>query len=121
MTRKQKDRQPSAHKDGRKFRAGGPTETVRRSQSRRCKPEALTSSQTSGAHLTFPLGGADIEELRSVTREWLVPRLVEKFLLVHGVELTHSRQRPNRLRLSYLGGSLGAVPKEIRSQAKEKT
>lgn len=36
--------------------------------------------------LEFPSGEPDLEALRSVTREWLVPRLVEKFLRVHGIE-----------------------------------
>lgn len=91
-----------------------------RSRSGRCKPESLTPSQTGGTRLQFPPGEANIEELRSVTREWLVPRLVEKFLRVHGVELKHSRQRANRLQSSHLGDSAGAVAKEIRSQAKQK-
>ena len=30
-----------------------------------------------------------MEALRSVTREWLVPRLVEKFLRIQGFELRH--------------------------------
>ncbi len=41
--------------------------------------------------LEIPPGDPDIEGLRSVTREWLVPRLVEKFLRMHSVELGHSR------------------------------
>jgi hypothetical protein len=42
--------------------------------------------------LELPVGNPDLEALRLVTREWLVPVLVEKFLREHGVEL---RARPN--------------------------
>jgi hypothetical protein len=123
MTSKQKDSRSSANEVGLKFGAGGPTGMAKgpgvRSRSGRCKPKSLTPSQIGGTRLQFPPGGPDIEELRSVTREWLVPRLVEKFLRVHGVELKHTRQHTNRLRSSQLGDS-GAVAKEIRSQAKQK-
>ena len=47
-----------------------------------------------------------MEALRSVTREWLVPRLVEKFLRLHGFELKYSRKLANtadRLQLSLSG------------------
>jgi hypothetical protein len=57
--------------------------------------------------LQLPPGEPDLEALRSVTREWLVPRLVEKFLRLHGVELKHSRKFGNlasRLQLSLPGG-----------------
>jgi len=37
--------------------------------------------------LVIPTGQPDLAALRSVTREWLVPRLVEEFLREHGVEL----------------------------------
>lgn len=37
--------------------------------------------------LEFPTGRPDLDALRSVTREWLVPLLVEKFLREQGVEL----------------------------------
>jgi hypothetical protein len=77
--------------------------------------------------LRLPQGKADIEALRSVTREWLVPRLVEKFLRVHGFELKHTRKfanTANELQPSLPGeGSLmpaDAVSKEFRSQAKKK-
>ena len=48
-----------------------------------------------GGRLQLPPGKPEIDALRSVTREWLVPRLVEKFLRLHGVELNHSRKLPN--------------------------
>jgi hypothetical protein len=41
--------------------------------------------------LELPAGEPDLEALRSVTREWLVPRLVENFLCKQGVELRVSR------------------------------
>jgi hypothetical protein len=77
-----------------------------------------------GARLEIPAGQPDPEALRSVTREWLVPRLVEKFLRVHGVELKHSRKLANRLQLSLPAEgsfvSAGADSKETRSQVKKK-
>jgi hypothetical protein len=55
----------------------------------------------------LPAGKPDIEALRSVTREWLVPRLVEKFLRVHGIEPQASpttlATSANRLRPSITG------------------
>ena len=42
--------------------------------------------------LALPSGEPDLEALRSVTCEWLVPILVEKFLREQGFEL---RARPN--------------------------
>jgi hypothetical protein len=84
----------------------------------------VPASSRGGAYLRLPQGKADIEALRSVTREWLVPRLVEKFLRVHGVELKHSRVLVNRVQVSRSGeGSLvsgNAAVKGIRSQAKKK-
>ena len=81
------------------------------------------SSRGSG-RLQLPPGEPDIDALRSVTREWLVPQLVEKFLRVHGVELKHTRKFANRLQLSLPGKgplmSEGTIPKEIRSQVKKK-
>lgn len=37
--------------------------------------------------LTLPDGEPNLKALRSVTREWLVPLLVEKFLRDQGIEL----------------------------------
>jgi hypothetical protein len=51
------------------------------------------SSLDRGVRLQLPDGKPDFEELRLVTREWLVPRLVENFLQLHGCELKHSRSR----------------------------
>jgi hypothetical protein len=42
--------------------------------------------------LVLPDGQPNLEALRSVAREWLVPLLVEKFLREQGIEL---RARPN--------------------------
>jgi hypothetical protein len=79
----------------------------------------------SRVRLELPPGKPDVEALRSVTREWLVPRLVETFLSVHGVELKHVCKVVNRLQPSLLGAgppvSAGPVSEEIRSQAKRKT
>ena len=44
------------------------------------------------AKVGLPVGKPDLKALRSITREWLVPLLVEKFLREQGVEL---RGRPN--------------------------
>jgi hypothetical protein len=66
----------------------------------------VPASSPGGGRLRLPPGEADIEALRSVTREWLVPRLVEKFLRDHGFELKHSRtiaNTANRLQLSLSG------------------
>ena len=97
-----------------RLRSGGP------------KPQSsVPASSRGGARLRLPRGQADIEALRSVTREWLVPRLVEKFLRLHGFELNHTRKfanTANRLQPSLPGeGSLvsgNAAGK--RSQAKKK-
>lgn len=90
------------------------------------KPQSsVPASSRDGVRLLLPLGEPDMEALRSVTREWLVPRLVEKFLRLHGVELNHTRKfanTANRLQPSLPGeGSLvsgNAAGK--RSQAKKK-
>lgn len=86
----------------------------------RSKRQVLSASQPAGTRLRLPTGEADIQQLRSVTREWLVPRLVERFLRVHGIELKHTRQCANRLPLSLLEDAAGAVPKEVRSQVEKK-
>ena len=54
--------------------------------------ETLRPSRREETRLEIPAGEPDLEALRSVTREWLVPLLVEKFLREQGVEL---RARPN--------------------------
>jgi hypothetical protein len=96
-----------------------------RSRSEQCKPESLTPSQTGGTRLQFPPGEADLEALRSVTREWLVPSLVDKFLRDHGVELKHVRSVPNRLQpsLSDVAPLVSAsrISEETESQVKKKT
>ena len=61
------------------------------------KNTSLVGRETSGptepasrrreTQLGLPVGEPDLEALRSVTREWLVPLLVEKFLREQGVEL----------------------------------
>jgi hypothetical protein len=91
------------------------------------RDDSVPASSKVGGCLRLPRGEADIEALRSVTREWLVPRLVEKFLRVHGVELKHTRKFANvanRLQPSLPGEvslmSAGAVSKGFRPQAKKK-
>jgi hypothetical protein len=85
------------------------------------KRKLLSASQPAGTRLQLPPGEAEIQQLRSVTREWLVPRLVEKFLRVHGVGLKHTRECANRLQPSLLReDSDGTVPEEARSQVKKK-
>ena len=58
---------------------------------RRCEQSLEPESrEQKEVRLAFPSGDPDLEGLRLVTREWLVPRLVEKFLRTHGVELRAS-------------------------------
>jgi hypothetical protein len=61
-----------------------------------CVPVAPVEPHLPGrrceTRLQLPAGQPDLEALRSVTREWLVPLLVEKFLREQGIEL---RGRPN--------------------------
>jgi hypothetical protein len=45
--------------------------------------------------LELTIGEPDLEALHSVTREWLVPRLVEKFLRMHGAELRYPQNAEN--------------------------
>lgn len=49
--------------------------------------EADSPGRRAETKLEFPTGEPDLNALRSVTREWLVPLLVEKFLREQGVEL----------------------------------
>jgi hypothetical protein len=111
---------PKHEKPGNNFET-----TSRSSRSGGSKRQASTpTSSRGGGRLQLPHGEADIEALRSVTREWLVPQLIQKFLRAHGVELEHSRKFANRLQLSLSGeGSLlpeGTVFKEVRPQVKKK-
>lgn len=54
--------------------------------------ETVLPGRRDEIRLEIPAGEPDLEALRSVTREWIVPLLVEKFLREQGVEL---RARPN--------------------------
>jgi hypothetical protein len=54
--------------------------------------EAHFPGRRAETKLEFPTGQPDLDALRSVTREWLVPLLVERFLREQGVRL---RPRPN--------------------------
>lgn len=85
-----------------------------------------TRAPSGGTRLRLPPGEPDLDALRSVTREWLIPRLVERFLQVHGVELEHVGKLSNRLQPSLSGAGLrtpgtGPVAREIKSQVKKKT
>jgi hypothetical protein len=80
-----------------------------------------------GGQLQFPRGKPDIEALRSVTSEWLVPRLVEKFLRIHGFELRHSPKfanAANQLQPSLIGEGASVAGRtaaqESGSQVKKK-
>ena len=49
-------------------------------QSDECQLDIRRLSKGQGTRLDLPVGEPDLEALDSVTREWLVPRLVERFL-----------------------------------------
>jgi hypothetical protein len=66
-------------------------------ESDECRLEIHRPGRRQGTGLELPVGEPDLEALRSVTREWLVPRLVEKFLRMHGIELRHSQKASARL------------------------
>ena len=51
----------------------------------------VTSSQAQ-IRLELPAGEPDLQGLRAVTREWLVPALVEKFLREHGIQPRSQRR-----------------------------
>jgi hypothetical protein len=113
-----------------------PANSSERSGTRSSRPRSGGSKRQSlrpaspsggGGRLQFAPGKPDMEALRSVTREWLVPRLVEKFLRIHGFELRHSpmfANATNRLQPSLVGeGSLLAgriATQESGSQVKKK-
>ena len=55
-------------------------------ESDECQTE-IRSTILRRTSLQFPMGQPDLEALRSVTREWIVPLLVERFLREQGIEL----------------------------------
>jgi len=55
-------------------------------ESDECQPE-IRSAILRRTSLQLPMGQPDLEALRSVTREWLVPLLVGRFLREQGFEL----------------------------------
>jgi hypothetical protein len=59
------------------------------------RPAKPGSGKRKETQLELPTGEPDLDALRSVTREWLVPRLVEKFLRMHRVELRYSQTSVN--------------------------
>ena len=96
----------------------------RPSPSDRTQRPAAKPTSPGGAGLQLPPGQPDLDALRSVTRKWLVPRLVEEFLRVHGIELKHVGKLRNQLQPSLLGALVpgdGSVSERIKSQAKRKT
>jgi hypothetical protein len=125
ITRKE-ETTPKSKKTVNAFERTGARSSQSRSGGSKRQSSVPTSSRA-GGRLQLPPGEPDLEALRSVTREWLVPRLVEKFLRIHGIELKHSRKgtnTANRLQISLPEeGSLifaSAGAKEIRPQANKK-
>lgn len=51
------------------------------------RDETFRPRRRGETRLEIPSGKPDLKALRSVTREWLVPLLVEKFLRDRGIEL----------------------------------
>lgn len=49
----------------------------------------LNRGERNRTHLVISSGEADLSGLRLVTRDWLVPRLVEKFLAARGTPAQH--------------------------------
>ena len=79
---------PNQRENGGVRRTDGPTETVAAQRETR---------------LVLPDGEPNLEALRSVTRDWLVPLLVEKFLREKGIELRAlPNAGPGRTRISDL-------------------
>lgn len=63
--------------------------------------EEAVSRRPGETRLELPVGEPDLDALRSVTREWLVPLLVEKFLREQGVELrAQLNARPRKTPIS---------------------
>ena len=61
--------------------------------------DARPRDRSAETKLEFPTGEPDLDALRSATREWLVPLLVEKFLREQGVELRTHRQTGSRRKM----------------------
>jgi hypothetical protein len=51
--------------------------------------------RTTDTRLEIPVGQPDLTALRSVTHEWLVPRLVQEFLRERGIEVKQSPMSVN--------------------------
>ena len=63
--------------------------------SSRSNDAGVCRRQQTDTWLQIPPGEPDLTALRSVTREWLVPRLVQEFLRDRGVELKRSPMSMN--------------------------
>jgi hypothetical protein len=69
----------------------------------KAKPAAVTGEndafvctrRRTDTALVIPEGQPDLAALRSVTHEWLVPRLVQEFLRERGIELKQSPMSVN--------------------------
>ena len=76
----------------------------------RAEPLEANSRERRGeTKLEFPNAQPDLDALRSVTREWLVPLLVEKFLRDQGIA---SRVLPGNANFQFIGEeALGFAPR----------
>jgi hypothetical protein len=64
-------------------------------ESDECPLEIRRPSRRNRTRLELPVGKTDLEALRSVTREWLAPLLVERFLRKQGIDL-RACQNPSK-------------------------
>lgn len=68
-----------------------PRATALATDGRFSEDAANVTSRQPQTRLELPAGEPDLERLRAVTREWLVPALVEKFLREQGIQLRSPR------------------------------
>jgi hypothetical protein len=78
---------------------------------RKSQPDVeLSPGKPQATQLELPGGEPDLEALRSVTREWLVPLLVDKFLRTHTVELRASGPAADSLQTHEFGPKRNIAP-----------
>jgi hypothetical protein len=53
--------------------------------------QGMSRGSREEARIEIPCGEPDVSALRSIMRDWLIPRLVEDFLRERGIELKYSR------------------------------
>ncbi len=87
-----------------------------KSKQKRCEPVTSNISDVNGGErkrtrVVIGSGESDLSGLRSITRDWLVPRLVEKFLASRGTPAKRDRHV----------GDLQISPFKIRKSANRKT